>query len=125
MNNCWVRIWGIGLQDISQAQYLPNQPFSMMGGMSTGLPLANPGEAGPLGGGTIYQAFGNWIGTEQTLDIISVASSSSPAPAQGSGGPNPVPVTSNLVMNWPKGQDITGPLQQALQQAYSRPADQT
>jgi hypothetical protein len=110
-----VRVWGIGLPDISQARNLHNKPISVKGGMSAGLPLANPAEAGPLGAGIIYKAFGNWIGTDQTLDLIMSPSS---APATESQSPNPEPITKNIILNGKKGQQIRDPLKQALQTAF-------
>jgi hypothetical protein len=66
----WLRIWGLGLQDLGAAADLNNLQISISGGMAKGLPLANPTQAGLLMKGTILQAFGNWQGTDQTLDMI-------------------------------------------------------
>ena len=82
--NSWVRIWGLGLQDLGSASDLNGLNIAIYGGMAKGLPLANPQQAGLLVKGQVYQAFGNWIGTEQTVDMMlqpggpSSGSSSSP-----------------------------------------------
>jgi hypothetical protein len=68
-SNSWVRIYGLGLKDISASLDLTDLDISISAGMSRGLPLANPAQAGLLVKGRIYQAFGNWIGTDQTLDL--------------------------------------------------------
>ena len=65
-----IRVWGIGLKMIGQASDLNGQNFKLAAGMKKGLPLANPAQAGVLAQGQIYQAFGNWEGVNQTLDLI-------------------------------------------------------
>lgn len=65
----YLRIWGLGLAELSQAFNLNDQHIRVFGGMAKGLPLADPSQAGLLIEGEINQAFGNWIGTDQTLDI--------------------------------------------------------
>lgn len=75
--NGWIRVWGVGLKMIGQAANLNgtlNDPttlksFTLLGGMSKGLPLAKPGQSGILAAGTIFQAFGNWEGINQTLEL--------------------------------------------------------
>ena len=66
----YVRVWGIPLQTISQAQNLVGMDITIYAGMQAGLPLANPKQAGIIAKGQIYQAFGNWIGTDMTLDLF-------------------------------------------------------
>jgi hypothetical protein len=74
---CYVRIWGIPLQEIGQAtnygmpnKDTPGKNILVRGGMQKGLPLAIPSQQGILVQGQIFQAFGNWIGTTMTLDLI-------------------------------------------------------
>lgn len=66
----YLRIWGLGLQDIGHASDLNNLNISLSAGMAKGLPLANPQQASVIMQGQIQQAFGNWIGTSQTLDMV-------------------------------------------------------
>lgn len=68
-NNSWIRIWGLGLKDTSAALDLNGANIEISIGMSSGLPLANPKQQGLVAKGSIYQAFGNWIGTDQTIDL--------------------------------------------------------
>lgn len=65
-----VKIYGISLADISQATDLNNMLIEIYGGMGPGLPLANPNQAGLLIKGQIIRAFGNWIGTDQSLCLM-------------------------------------------------------
>src|SRR5262249_10576948 len=71
----YLRIWGVGIDIIGQARNLnappggAGLPITVKGGMGKGLPLANPSQAGVLVKGTIFQAYGNWVGVNQTLDI--------------------------------------------------------
>jgi hypothetical protein len=106
--NPWVRIWGISIQQISQAAQLDGAPISVYGGMSPGLPLAqaafNDHQQGLLAKGTIFQAYGNWIGTNQTLDLILLANS------------NQVNAL-NIVLNWKKGAALGPAIQNCLQTA--------
>lgn len=65
-----IRVWGIGLGMISQSADLAGQSISLSAGMKKGLPLVKPDQAGLILQGTVFQAFGNWQGVNQTLDII-------------------------------------------------------
>lgn len=93
-----VRIWGISLQEISQASDLNGKSIAIYAGMQKGLPLANPAQAGLIVQGTIFQAFGNWIGTDQTLDLILQPDTGTPDSPR------------NIVLNWKAGT----PLAQAI-----------
>lgn len=85
MGNSYVRIWGISLQEISQAtdfnprissngtSITAGKIIRIFGGMQKGLPLAISSQSGLLASGVIQQAFGNWIGVDMTLDIIFTA----------------------------------------------------
>ena len=103
-----IRIWGLGLRCIGQAaNFNPVgdsfKTFTLRAGMSKGLPLANPLQAGIVAQGQIYQAFGNWAGTEQTLDLIVEA-----------GGNPDVPIS----WYWPKGTGLQSALKQMFAQAF-------
>jgi hypothetical protein len=65
-----ITVWGVGLPMIGQATDLNGMQFQLSAGMAKGLPLANPLQYGLIAQGTIYQAFGNWEDTNQTLNLI-------------------------------------------------------
>jgi hypothetical protein len=115
-NGSSVRIWGLGLEAISQTANLFNKNVTISAGFAPGLPLATLASkyAGKLGNGTIYQVFGNWIGTDQTLDLVFVPGSNPPV----AGGPNPKPPTKNLTLDWKKDQPLKTALESCLKQAY-------
>src|SRR5579875_2215617 len=66
----YLRVWGISLQEIAQWNDLQGKAIDVYAGMQKGLPLAKPQQAGLIFHGKIFQAFGNWQGTNQTLDLI-------------------------------------------------------
>lgn len=76
--NAWVRIWGLSIKDLTGAFNLNPTPqngqkgalVAVYGGMSKGLPLANPAQARLLVKGQVIQCYGNWLGTAQTVDLI-------------------------------------------------------
>lgn len=102
----YVQIWGIGIADISQASDLNNMSIAVYAGMQKGLPLANPQQAGLIVQGTIFQAFGNWVNTEQTLDlVIQPSTGSARAPK-------------NLILNWKKDTPLSEAIENVLSTAF-------
>ena len=115
----WVRIWGISLQEIAQSTQLQGNLLTsptlngygvqISGGMGPGLPLATSevSQQGVLVQGQVLQAFGNWIGTDMTLEmVISAAIGNSSGPL-------------NFTLNWPPGTPLSQALQTTFQNAYS------
>jgi hypothetical protein len=77
--------------------------------MQKGLPLANPKQAGLLMSGMIWQAFGNWVGTEMNLSLVVMPSGNSQnRPA-------------NFVFNWHPGQSLAEAIQNTLNVVYPKP----
>lgn len=109
-----VRVWGISLQEITQAFNLNNNLISVYGGFQKGLPLANPAQAGLLFSGWIQQAYGNWIETDMTLDLVIQAGTG----PNGSNNTGSHAHPANLVLNWQKGQNLSAALQQTLSTAF-------
>lgn len=70
LGGAWLRIWGISLAEIYQGQDLAECPIIIKAGFKKGLPLAKPEQSGVIVEGTILKAFGNWIGTDMSLDMI-------------------------------------------------------
>jgi hypothetical protein len=108
----FVKIWGIPFSDISQAKNLRFKKVKVFGGFQKGLPLANPAQAGLLVQGYIWQPFGNWIGTDQSLDLIINAG----APPADVNNPSTPP---NLTLNWPQGGLMSDAIKSTLATAYS------
>jgi len=102
-----VRVWGLGLAAIGQAADLNGANIAVYGGMSEGLPLANPSQQGLLLKGGVLQAFGNWIGTDQTVDLIV----SAPA------GTQDAPL--NFVLNWPSNAPMAQAITTTLKTVYA------
>jgi hypothetical protein len=69
-------IEGIALQDLLQAPKYYLQNVTINAGFSgQGLPLEKPAQAGTIWQGFVNQSFGNWVGTEMTLDFVMNAGS--------------------------------------------------
>jgi hypothetical protein len=98
-----VTIEGLPPTLLTQAYSLSGMQIVLKGGMGAGLPLANPKQAGVLLSGTINQAFGNWRGTELSLDLIVT------------GGPV---ATGNFSFNWPAGTYLGTAIQSVLAQNF-------
>lgn len=101
-----VRVWGISLEDISQASNLNGKAIKVYGGMQKGLPLANPAQAGLLCQGFIFQCFGNWIGTAMTLDMIILPDTGSEQAPK------------NLQFNWLAGTELRDAVTTTLRNAF-------
>jgi hypothetical protein len=106
-----VQVHGVSLRDINQARDLTGKLIQVWGGMQKGLPLANPAQAGLLMTGYIHQAFGNWVGTEMTLDLVIRA-------GQGPNGTGTQLNPANIVVNWLGGQTLGLALKNALLAAF-------
>lgn len=102
-----LQIAGIPISWISQANSLVGKNIKVFGGMSAGLPLANPSQRGLLIQGQVYQAFANWQGTAQTLNLFITQ--------LNSGTPNsPVP----HLLYWPAGTLLSTVITNLLKQNY-------
>lgn len=106
LGNAYVRIWGVSLQDIGQGSVFNNKTIKVFGGMSAGLPLAKPAQAGLLVQGVVWQSFGNWQDTNQSLDLLLISGTGSPtAPA-------------NISFNWKAGMPLASALATTLAVAF-------
>lgn len=111
----YLRIWGIPLQQIAQAAQLNKVLIDVYGGMAAGLPLSNPAQQGLLAHGTIWPGFGNWIGTEQTLDLVLQAPfNGSGTTAQPDSPHNPAPI----VHFWQQGTPLGNAIKTTLATAF-------
>lgn len=106
MGGGYVRIYGIDLATIAQASDFNLMDIEVFGGMQRGLPLAKPRQAGLLVAGTIQQAFGNWVGTDMTLELIYTAGNTRPD------------VPTNLTIDWKQGQLLADAIRATLRVAF-------
>lgn len=106
MGAAFVRVWGVSVQEIAQSSNLNGKNISVYGGFQKGYPLANPKQAGLLMQGQIFQAFGNWVGNEQSLDLIIYASVGTPQAPK------------NIVLDWLGGSTLSQVIQATLKTAF-------
>jgi len=103
-----VTVRGVGLLMIGQASNLAGLRFQLKAGMSPGLPLANPAQAGVIAEGTILQSWGNWAGVDQTLTMLI-----NPGPP----GTTDSVFDRKLAFFWPAGSSLHDAIDAALQAA--------
>jgi len=106
MGGGYVKIYGVDLGTLTQQSDFNLMEIEVYGGMQRGLPLAKPQQAGLLVAGTIQQAFGNWVGTDMTLDLIFTAGNTRPA------------VPSNLTIDWKQGTLLADAIRTTLSAAF-------
>jgi hypothetical protein len=94
-----IKIHGVSLQDIGQSSNFYGQTITTSLGMSAGLPLAKPAQMGTVLSGTIVQAFGNWQGTNQSLEFFIYPLAQSPT---------------NFAVQWVGGVDLGTMITQVL-----------
>ena len=109
LTGAFVAIYGVPITDIKQASNFNGYLVEVFAGMQKGLPLANPTQAGLLMSGLILQAYGNWIGVEQTLTLQIVG---------GPDGPGSPENPKNLVLTWRAGQNLASAITTTLQTAF-------
>jgi hypothetical protein len=111
--NSYIRIWGLSLAELAYSFPLNGQTIRIYGGMAKGYPLADPAQQGLLVSGQIFAAFGNWIGTDQTLDIIVQAPIGNPADQSSD-----QPVTqANFSFTWAQGETLAAMIARVLSAA--------
>ena len=103
-----ISLEGIQLADLTNAKAFTGQIVQLRAGMGPGLPLVSPAQRGLIVQGQVFQAYGNWVGTEMTLDLVVVAS------------PYTVTTPGNIVLNWRKGTPLSAALQNTLAVAYPK-----
>ncbi|WP_131868737.1 MULTISPECIES: hypothetical protein [unclassified Bradyrhizobium] len=106
-----MKVWGVPLSMISQSKNLTRKRIKVYGGFKQGLPLAKPQQSGLLVQGWVYQAFGNWQGTDMSLDLIIQAG---PPPADD----KPLDYPKNISLIWTKGQNLGEAIKNALSPAF-------
>jgi len=101
-----LKINGIGINQIGQSSQYNGMFIQIYLGMSKGLPLSNPKQAGLVLEGTIQRCYGNWMGTQQDINFIIVPPS----------GTQQAP--RNLILNWNKGQELATVIKNTLNIAF-------
>ncbi len=101
-----VQIWGVDRADLSQSSNFTGCIIEVSAGFQRGLPLNNPAQAGVILKGQIIQAFGNWAGTDMTLDFVVVTA--------GSTADNPV----NISFDWQAGMSLNTALATTFTTAF-------
>jgi hypothetical protein len=119
----FIKIWGIPLLMVGQATDLNGMFIRVVGGMSKGLPLANPNQIGLLVAGQVLQCTGEWINTDMSLTMYLAPGGSSADYSNASGSASAMqPVTAdapaNLVFTWNVGQSMSTAIAQCLATAF-------
>lgn len=100
----YVEIRGVDIYTISQASNLQGAKVTIYGGMGSGYPLAQDGKPGLLIEGSVFQAFGNWLNTDMSLNLL----------IQPFGVPIDDTNYPKLVWHWPKGGKISTAIQSMI-----------
>jgi len=101
-----ITIDGVALEDLAQAQQFAGMNIEFAAGMDKGLPLADPTQKGLICAGTIWQSFGNWQGTDMTLDLVIVPS------------PFSVRLPAPFKFEWLKGQELSEAISNTLTRVF-------
>lgn len=101
-----VQVWGVPIKDIAQASNFTGCSINVYAGFQKGMPLNNPAQAGLILSGMIYQSYGNWQGTDMTLDFVVVFSGAIAAQQ------------SNIILAWPAGTPLATTLASTLTTAF-------
>lgn len=106
-----LKVSGIAQSVISEAQQFNFCELKLYAGFTTGLPLANleAPYAGLIADGMILPCFGNWIGTDLSIEFILNPGMS------GGGGPN---APKNIIHNMPQGTPLSLAINNALTTAF-------
>ncbi|KYK44895.1 hypothetical protein A1D31_11805 [Bradyrhizobium liaoningense] len=107
----FIKVWGVPLSMISQSKNVNRKRIKVYGGFKQGLPLAKPQQSGLLVQGWVYQAFGNWQGTDMSLDLVIQAG---PPPA----GDKPLDHPKDITLIWRKGQNLGEAIKNALTPSF-------
>lgn len=104
-----VTIWGPTKEQISQASDFNGAHIDVYAGMQPGLPIATAlaPQSGLILSGKIFQAFGNWQGTNQTINFVVQTDGGSTQSKPG-----------NLSFLWKKGEKMGDVIKRTLAIAY-------
>lgn len=101
-------IYGLPLSMLRQAVNLQNTIINIYAGFSAGLPLANPKQQGLIFTGRVWNAYGNWQGVNQTLNLTV----NSMEYSDNEGKPL------NIIMDGKKGEKVSDVVMRVLKLTY-------
>ena len=101
-------IFGVPVTMLRESAQLAGCQVSLFAGFSAGLPLANPGQAGLILSGQIYNPYANWLGTNQSLNLIV-----NPSPLLNDKGQ-----AASITLDGKMGEKLSDVLNRALKAAY-------
>ena len=104
--NIFVRVWGVPITALGQASNLNGFDIEILGGMKPPYGLNAAAKPGQLAVGQILQAYGNWEGQNQHLDLIINNSAANPN------------ATANIAFTWAAQESIADAIVQALTAAF-------
>lgn len=101
-----ITIYGVPLKLLQQSQVFTGMFLSITGGMGGGMPLEDPTQRGPILAGQVFQSFGNWVGTEMTLEFVVNPS------------PNTLQHPGQWIITWRKGSQLKDALGTTFSNSY-------
>ena len=116
--DAFVRIWGIPLEDISQSADFTFKNIVIKGGYKKGLPYANSSQSGLIVKGMISNSFGNWIGTDMTLDLYITSGTATGTTNATLGGGGSVSKPKNIIFSCSKGETFANALSNTFKTAF-------
>lgn len=105
-----ITIYGLPLSMLKQSVNLSGCLLTLTAGFIKGLPLANPGQAGIIVSGEIYNPFANWIGTNQSMSL-----SVNPVPLFNENGTD-----FSITIDGKKGEKLSDVLRRSLNLAFPK-----
>ncbi|HAT7488681.1 TPA: hypothetical protein QCH64_003588 [Enterobacter asburiae] len=103
-----IAIYGVPVTMLRESTQLAGCQIDLTAGFTVGLPLANPGQAGLILSGQIYNPYANWLGTHQSLNFIV-----NPSPLLNDKGQ-----AASITLDGKKGENLKDVLTRALTAAY-------
>ena len=104
--NIHLKVWGVGLPELSQASNLAGYSVEVSAGMVAPYNLNVAAKAGTIVSGQVFQCYGNWEGVNQSLDLIIVNSGIQPDQ------------DADIPFSWPSGTPITDAITASLEAAF-------
>jgi hypothetical protein len=101
--NSIIKLSGITAEDRSDAVNWSGAKVELFAGMAKGFPLVDPEQNGVILDGQVLQAFGNWQGEQQTIDIVVMPGATA---------------SNNYNVVWKAGQKIEDMIKQVLARTH-------